>query len=719
MNRVAPRPSSPASYRPRTSSKSLFTNSVTINLDLQEANQGKNGAALGNNWAGWTPVSYSTLRSTLLKFAPSDVLPTSSPAPSGTDFNLPEAYARMLGLNSSTPTIDDTVTLNTYYPKAFGQDVINGLIHEISEGGLGRVGGLGDQNGVWSTMDLFRYTAAGAPDYTDGRDGVTTYFSSDGGATVSNQNESAKGAPTLSFNNEYNSSGTRVNKGDTADWTQNAVFGSTGNGETLTLNQTELDLMEALGWNLSLKQDVYEEALGGWETPTSWSTGSMPIEPQDAYIGSASGAIVTLNSNVTVHSIATSTGAEFAIGNSTASTLIAYDGTVLNSEDTSSVASGNLGKLGVDPGSALQIGNTFDNVGTLAIGKGAGGSGEGAYLYLDDTLGAVTLDGGGTVDLGQLANASDDEIQTYGDILNAPGTSGDGLINVNNTISGAGVIELGSFDNQASGIVEASQAGGFYLQIIAPTFTNEGTLAAQSGAVLELGQNGGTGSLTNTGAIDLASKGDLAISGDYTISGSGAIDFKGAGAEITSDGTAAATFNNDSAINAVFSGQIGDVGVFASNDLTFDNDGTVTASGSGVTLTINTGGHTVVNQANGVLESEDDAILAILSNLNNQGAVGGGLVDIEWNDARPRHGRRHGIDDQYRGDRDPRRQRPGDQRRLHDHHPEFEQQRRHRLQRRRRRNHQRRQGAGDLHQRNHHQCRLFRPDRRRRHTRIQ
>ena len=138
---------------------------------------------------------------------------------------------------------------------------------------------------MWSTMDLFRYNAAGDPDYSDGRDGETTYFSSDGGATLSNQNLPDKGAPTLSFNNQYNTSGTQVNKGDTADWTQTQVFGSTEKGETLALTQTELDVMEALGWNLSLKQDVYEEALGGWETPTNWSTGSMPIEPQDAYIG--------------------------------------------------------------------------------------------------------------------------------------------------------------------------------------------------------------------------------------------------------------------------------------------------------------------------------------------------------------------------------------------------------------------------------------------------
>ncbi len=89
-------------------------------------------------------------------------------------------------------------------------------------------------------------------------------------------------------------------------------------------------------------------------------------------------------------------------------------GTVLNSEDTSSVANRNLGELGVEPGSALQIGNTFENGGTLAIGKGAGGSGDVGYLYLNDTLGAVTLNGGGKLILGQLANSGADEIQTRG-----------------------------------------------------------------------------------------------------------------------------------------------------------------------------------------------------------------------------------------------------------------------------------------------------------------
>ena len=70
--------------------------------------------------------------------------------------------------------------------------------------------------------------------------------------------------------------------------------------------------------------------------------------------------------------------------------------------------------------------------------------------------------------------------------------------------------------------------------------------------------------MANTYSINIDAGSDLAISGDYTITapiaGDGEINFKGAG-EITSDGQAAATFTNDSAINADYSGQIGDVGI--------------------------------------------------------------------------------------------------------------------------------------------------------------
>ena len=205
--------------------------------------------------------------------------------------------------------------------------MINGVIHEISEGGMGRIGGLGGSGaGDWAPMDLFRYNASGNPDYTNGRDGDTTYFSSNGGSTLSDANLPNKGAPTLSYHNQYDTLD-NFYPGDNDDWSQEAVFGTVGGGETLTLTQTELDVMQALGWNLSLKQDV-DGTSGSWETPTDWSTGSMPIEAQDALING--GATVTLDSNVIVHSIATTGGSELVIGDTAATTLTAVYGTDLN-----------------------------------------------------------------------------------------------------------------------------------------------------------------------------------------------------------------------------------------------------------------------------------------------------------------------------------------------------------------------------------------------------
>ena len=114
---------------------------------------------------------------------------------------------------------------------------INAIEHEITEGGMGRVGGLGDQNSVWSTMDLFRYSAPGVRDFTDGRDGKTTFFSSDG-STLS----------ALTFNNQFTSATVHNNTADVADFTQQDVFGITHTGETNSLSATDIAIMDALGW---------------------------------------------------------------------------------------------------------------------------------------------------------------------------------------------------------------------------------------------------------------------------------------------------------------------------------------------------------------------------------------------------------------------------------------------------------------------------------------
>ena len=192
-------------------------------------------------------ASYATLKNALTTLAsqePSNSvfqqavahLPSSDPS-GGAGFELALPYARILGLTSTSLNPEDFVTLNTSYNWNYGQDVINTLEHEITEGGMGRIGGLGDQNSFWSVMDLFRYNSSGVLDVTDGRDGRTTYFSYDGGATLS----------SLSFNNEY-SGGTKVNSGDTADFTQLDVFGTGSPGENNVLSLTDYQVMAAMGW---------------------------------------------------------------------------------------------------------------------------------------------------------------------------------------------------------------------------------------------------------------------------------------------------------------------------------------------------------------------------------------------------------------------------------------------------------------------------------------
>jgi hypothetical protein len=221
---------------------SRWTNSITLHLTFNAQTAGTNNFLASNSFS-LTPVSYAQLKSVLASHATSadgqtavNSLPASSPQ--GGSWSLPEAYARMLGLNASTPATDDTVTLNTSYNWTYGQDVTSAIEHEISEGGMGRIGGLGDQGGIWSTMDLFRYNSSGARDYSDGRDGRTTYFSLDGHTLFT----------SYPFNNEYNSTGVKVNGGDTADFTVQDVFGTGSVGSNLSFSTVDLKIMAALGW---------------------------------------------------------------------------------------------------------------------------------------------------------------------------------------------------------------------------------------------------------------------------------------------------------------------------------------------------------------------------------------------------------------------------------------------------------------------------------------
>ena len=136
----------------------------------------------GQNSFSTVNVSYATLkmRSPHAPRVPTtppsiNTLPTTDPS-KGAGFAIPTGYAKLLGLSNASD--NDSIVLNSNLNFNFGQDAIGVLEHEISEGAMGRIGGLGiGLNGAWSTMDLFRYTAAGVHDFTGGKDGQATYFS--------------------------------------------------------------------------------------------------------------------------------------------------------------------------------------------------------------------------------------------------------------------------------------------------------------------------------------------------------------------------------------------------------------------------------------------------------------------------------------------------------------------------------------------------------------
>jgi hypothetical protein len=227
-----------------------FTNNITVNIDFKFAPL-SGSAAAQNNFNGFL-YSYSQVEAALKASAKSaddntaySTLPGADPTGGG-QFFVPTAAARLLGLSSSMPQFDDTVTLNSNLAWTFdpnnravaGQyDAIGALEHEISEGAFGRIQALGmtgqgqeqNWNGWYAPLDLFRYSSSGVRDLTPG----SGYFSIDGTHLLQ----------------QYNNP---VNGGDAADWLpsiQGDSYGDAYTGTVGAVTSTDLRELDILGWN--------------------------------------------------------------------------------------------------------------------------------------------------------------------------------------------------------------------------------------------------------------------------------------------------------------------------------------------------------------------------------------------------------------------------------------------------------------------------------------
>jgi hypothetical protein len=260
-----------------------FTNNVTVNITFAWSPLSGNAAA--ENSFYYNTYSYATIRNALLAtqhsaddIAAYTTMPVNDPTGTGHLFALTAAQARNLGLGFSAP-YDDFVTLNsnlswTFDPNhravAGEYDAIGALEHEVSEGIFGRIGSLGSASaglgsGIYTPLDLFRYSSPGVHDYSN--PGANDFFSIDGTHLLT------------AFNNH------NQNGGDVSDWDPNIVGDSFGDAYTGTVGQvtpTDLRELDVLGWTRApaTTHDFYGNAFSDMLFQNN-STGGVAIWEMD------------------------------------------------------------------------------------------------------------------------------------------------------------------------------------------------------------------------------------------------------------------------------------------------------------------------------------------------------------------------------------------------------------------------------------------------------
>lgn len=221
-----------------------FSNPVRLNMsfDLQPLDLTIGGL---NNFHP-VAVSYANLQSALTAHATTadDLLAVASlpmvDPSGGRGFDVPIGMARVLSLAGPGDGIDDSIILNSLQSLTFGPAAVGIVLHEITEGAMGRIGSLGvwGADGHFAPMDLFRFTAGGQRDYAGGRDVVPSFFGVDGAHVTS-----------FEYHSPINASGV-YDQLDFADWnaTSGDAFGPNAAGSPGVVSAVDLQVMDVLGW---------------------------------------------------------------------------------------------------------------------------------------------------------------------------------------------------------------------------------------------------------------------------------------------------------------------------------------------------------------------------------------------------------------------------------------------------------------------------------------
>jgi hypothetical protein len=340
--------------------------------------------------------------------------------------------------------------------------------------------------------------------------------------------------------------------------------------------------MSAIHWKNAVSAD--------FSTAADWSAG-VPGVSDDAILDAAGSTKYTVTASLSesVHSIQTAATAtlNITVGNG--------NGGFFASAGTGTGV--NAGTISVANNSNFVFGGTVNNTGKISVNSG------GNTTSLQVEAAGATLTGAGAVTLGDNGNN-----QIIGDAATAT------LTNVNDTISGAGIIGLGNVNpaylpvqglvliNQAAGVINATGANALTI--------NTGTNVVSNAGLLESTGPGGLtidGVVSNTGTIKANAASSVILNnadiagGTLTSLSTGAVRTAGGTVGSLLDGVAAAVTNSGTLV--------------VTNNSDLNLQGTLTNTG---TLDLNSGGNTtalVVTAKNAVINGGK---IVLTDNGNNQ-----------------------------------------------------------------------------------------------------
>ncbi|MEI9412604.1 VCBS domain-containing protein, partial [Mesorhizobium salmacidum] len=240
----------------------------------------------------------------------------------------------------------------------------------------------------------------------------------------------------------------------------------------------------------------------------------------------------------------------------------------------------NSGTMTIGDGALLPLSGIIDNSGLISL-ESTGGD-----TLLQVIQHGATLQGGGQIDL------SDSAFNVIS------GTGPDvSLININNTISGAGQLGDGMLGLDNRGTIIASGTNALVIDTGGSVVINSGTLEATgSGGMIVAGGIANSGMLSTNGG-NVVIHGEVTGDGDATIGNLSKLEFGAASStDVTFAQNAAGTLELDDSFD--YSGRIGGItndDKLDLNDVLFGTGTTVayqaSQDGSGGTLTVSDGAH--------------------------------------------------------------------------------------------------------------------------------